>query len=51
MLSTMVPNVLSYPVNALMSANSKVALVSPRLAASARASPIAVGERSSPTVV
>ena len=47
----MVPNRPSYPVNALMSATSKLALVSPRLAASALASSMAVGERSSPTVV
>ena len=49
--STMVPNRPSYPVNALMSATSKLALVKPRLAASALASSMAVGDRSSPTVV
>ncbi len=47
----MVPNRPSYPLNALMSATSKVALVRPRLAASALASSMAVGDRSSPTVV
>ncbi|CNN68780.1 Uncharacterised protein [Mycobacterium tuberculosis] len=47
----MVPNRPSYPEKSLMSATAKVALLRPRFSASRRASSMAVGDRSSPTVV
>src|ERR1700685_2280349 len=50
-LSTIVLNRPSYPVNEEMSATSNEALVKPRLAASSLASLMAVDEASSPTVL